>query len=505
MKRFFFLFLCLITFCSCSNEILFENNNHSSVKDSFVKSQLDTNNHICFNVSEHLLKKYLRLFEKKRIPETIKPIVRNNETLAYYVQYCDNKGWDLISADKRLTPVLVSSPRGSLPEDFEYIQNFAPVAGMLQSVVATKESKSTIEDGIWNFLSPNSGYEKTVPIKLENIIKTKGLNGIKGLGEGMWIAVDTIIVDTTIIVPKLITTNWYQSSPFNDYTPQENGSHCPVGCSPIALGQILYKYFKNNPGLHTIPSTASVINSVVSFGPTSSEAWGHLKENSNANCDTTAVFLSWLGWKMGVEYHLDRTGADWSNLTTTLNDYLNFSNGYSVNNNSSTTLKTNFCNTILSSINEGSPLIVESSNLFNDTLHVFIIDYYEQRLYQYCILYQFDPYHIITDDDYYNYPSWRFDWPNGFDPDKDVAEFDEIINMTDVTYIGMNWGWKRISRNHIINENPNDLLFSLRSTTHLLGENGTYYDSDNVNLLWAVSDGHSYSGVTHFVHHLNYK
>lgn len=489
---------------SCSTEL--DENKSVSNENSFENQSISkTYEPSGFYVSESLLKNYLRFFCKNKTVEKIKPITTNNEILAYYVQYVNN-GWDLISADKRLSPILVSSDKGILPDNYEGISCISPVFGMLQSVIDVRKSKCVEENGIWNFLSPGSKYEKNAPIELRNKIFTKSRNGLRGLGEGMWIAIDTLVTDTTISAPRLVNTNWAQDSTsyysfFNKYTPVINNIHCPTGCGPVAVGQLFYKFFKDNPGQFLIPSTASVSGISVSFGSISTEAWGHLHNGYN---DTTAVFLSWLGNRMNSEYNLNKTNTKWDSLKNTLGNYLNYTNGFQVNNSSSSELKNNFCDIILSSIDYGSPIFVGGQDISNDK-HVFLIDYYQRRIISYIIRYQFDPYHVITDDEYYSYPSWRFDWPNNYDPEKDVAEFDEIINLADNVSIKMNWGWLTVTNGIYTLDYPNDLSFTLRTNTLYLGENGSYITNNNINLYWAVGDSHSFNGVLSFLHHFNRK
>ena len=515
IRSLFLIPVCFLIIASCSHELDVVNKSNSDEKVFEKQSLSKTSDTDGFYVSENLLKKYLRFFCKNKTAEKIKPIAKNDEILAYYVQYANNEGWDLISADKRLSPILVSSDKGILPDNFEEISYLSPISGMLHSVIDIRKSNCNDENGIWNFLSPNSKYEKHVPVELKNKIATKAGNGLRGLGQGMWIAVDTIIVDTTISATRLINTNWAQDSAstsffFNRFTPIKNNKHCPVGCGPVAVGQILYKYIKNNPGQNTIPDSATMhSNGSVSFGYYSTQAWGHLGEDANYN---TTVFLSWLGSpsQMNADYQPQKTGTAWIDDTTMLRNYLNFEDGFAVNNSSSNSLKVDFCHILTSSIDNGSPIYVES--FIGNMGHVFLIDCYTRSIYQYIIRYQFDPYHVITDDEFYAYPSWRFDWPNNYDPDKDTAQFDEYINMNDNILINMNWGWgvaitvpdpDNPGTNYTIY--PNTTSFNIYSRTHFIGENGTSYDYDNINFNWAITPNNNYNGVSNFVYNFSLK
>lgn len=517
MNKYLLVLFLFCSFCviSCSEDMLINGKKLETSEEKDFNELLLQRTSGDYIVSENLLNNYLRLFVKGKQVETIKPICKNNETLAYYVQYANNEGWDLISADKRLSPILVSSDNGILPDIFDEISYLSPVSGMLHSVIDIRKSNCNDENGIWNFLSPNSKYERYAPAELKNKIATKSRNGFRGLGQGMWIAIDTLIVDTTISAPRLIVTNWAQDSAstnffFNRFTPIMNNRHCPVGCGPVAVGQILYKYIKNNPGQHTIPDSAYMhSDGSVTFSSYSTDNWEHLGVDANYN---TTVFLSWLGApsQMHAIYQPTQTGTEWINDTTMLRNYLNFEDGFAVNNNSSSSLKGYFCNLVTYSIDNGSPIYAES--FIGDTGHVFLIDYYTRSTYQYIIRYEFDPNHVITDDEFYSYPSWRFDWPNNYDPDKDIAQFDECINMNDNIQIKMNWGWgvaitvpdpNNPGINHTIY--PNSASFSIYSRTHFLGENGTSYDYDNINLYWTISSNKNYNGVSNFIYNFSLK
>ena len=73
-----------------------------------------------------MLEKYLKLVCKGKQVGKIVPIIKKGETLAYYVEFSNNLGWNLIAADTRVTPVLSESPTGYL-----VFQDEGPVNGIL--------------------------------------------------------------------------------------------------------------------------------------------------------------------------------------------------------------------------------------------------------------------------------------------------------------------------------------------------------------------------------------
>ena len=104
-------------FNSCSKDE-YKNLNVSDIQSQNERLSLNfKSKESPFEVSQSLLYKYVRLFKKGVRVKLIEPITESEELLAYYVEYSDNKGWDIIAADTRLTPVLVSSPEGPTTRD----------------------------------------------------------------------------------------------------------------------------------------------------------------------------------------------------------------------------------------------------------------------------------------------------------------------------------------------------------------------------------------------------
>lgn len=496
--RLFVFFVTNLIIFACSVESIEDNikeRNYSPNELAVHTPQSYTS----FSVTPLMLKRFLNLFSVGKNPELIEPIVEKGDTLAYYVQYANNKGWDIIAADTRVAPVLAMSECNQLSLEQNPDQTYSAIGGMLEFVKDIKKDTFSKKNSIWAFLFPNRPYSKNRPISLPttNFYNTK--SGLRGFGQGMWVAVDTTIRYNTTSSPKLTVTNWYQSNPFNKYVRKKNGQHCKVGCAPVAAAQLIYHYYHNNPGYYRIPSKADTLCVPVTFRDSTLTAWSSLVTSDIIlyDCDTTSVFLSWIAEDMNASFDVSQTHADWSDQVRVLNKYFNYRVGFNVGHNNSGQ-QNQFCDTLVSSIFAGSPVYIASNDYYGDG-HVFLIDQCSLSSQEYVIRYIFDPYHNITEYEYYNYPSWYFDWPNNYDPYKDTAEFEESMELSNYLYVKMNWGFRK---NTQTNTNYNNIQFPLRTRSYSIGENGSYLSNEQIVLRWIVSNG-DFSGVLHWAHHFS--
>ncbi|MBO7562838.1 MAG: C10 family peptidase [Bacteroidales bacterium] len=485
------LMICCTLLCaiSCSVDSITDKVSESiDSSNGLIEASPQTNS--SFSVTPSMLNKYLKLFCKKKKPDIIVPIIENGEVLAYYVQYADNKGWDLVAADSRITPILSSSEEGALSIKEKEDLSIDIIHSTLHIIKEIKrDNRYSKINSIWTFLCPGSSYSKKRPSSFLTWDISKTKSGQRGFGQGMWIAQDTSIRELRITSPRLTSTKWHQLEPWNNYTQKENGINCPNGCGPVAAGQIIYKYLHNNPGNHPIPSSATVpINGdTVSFGTKTLTAWTHLVASHlvSDDSDTTAVFLSWLGARMLATYHLNSTGVKWNHFKSVLGDFVNYREGFDVGSN--VIQQNRFCDTVYASITDGSPVIVATTN----QPHYLIIDATVHSNYQYVITYVFDPNHIVTEYEYDNYPSWYFDWPNNYDPDHGIAEIEDCVDLTDNIYIKINWG---------LSSTQDNTNYLLRSRTYSFEEPISMIEYRNFT--WTRGNK-TYSGIDYWMHHFS--
>lgn len=443
------LFLIFIAVCatSCSVESITEcpSGEIETPSEQISLSQEISSNG--FRVTPSMLNKYLNLFCKNKTPESIDVIIDDGDTLAYYVQYGNNRGWDLIAADTRIEPVLSAGSSSSMNALNEDAANVA--MGSLKSVKDVKSSANFKESPSWTFVRPSQ-------------IRTKqNRSSFRGLAEGMWIPIDTVFAYDTIAPNRIIATKWGQGYPWDQYTPLDPDYyftvHTFVGCVPVAVGQILYRYLYLTNGIYDIPDVVTFDNTTglpqfVSF----TTDWSNMAKDStnytSAEKIKTAKFLSWLGYQMNTTYRSIPPGSSTviSEAQSLMSNYLNFD--------SDTTYHSSV---VMSNLMNNMPVYI-SANSNNGQRHSFIIDGYKIIRYQVVIRYQFDPHHLVTEDDYYNFPSWMFEWPNmiefpGYDPDKDPAIKPIATTLFENTFLLMNWGY---------NGNGDDVMYSSYSTSN---------------------------------------
>ncbi len=502
------LFICsfffIVLFSSCSHDSI--DTSVSRLKDTDVV-ELTQTPETNFTVSNGTLSKYLKLFYKGKAIDKVEPIIKDGDILGYLVQYSNNNGWDVISSDIRLSPVLLSCPEGKI--DLTKSEDKLMIQGMIEPYYAKRKEKSgNAINGTWAFLLGKTKIQSASPSGLLPSTKSQNKINGRGLGQGMWLPVDTTIRESIDECPRRTTTTWYQSDPFNKYTPKQNNQHCPVGCSPVAIGQLLYLYYLDDPNKFSIPTVATYSNNedTVYFHNLTTSAWQSLVLTyyPGVICDTVSMFLSWVGKEMGVEYDLNGSRVTWEHETAYLNTKFNYRVGFPVNN---ATMESEFCDTLFSSISYGSPVFISTTKLGTDSLHTFLIDQYKNNVSEYVITYVFDPYHNITEDDMLNYPQWCFQWPGpsyGYDPDKDTAELEVIVNGSYYMYVRMNWGWYPY---HGSVNSINDTYFLLRAKDYYIGEAGTTMDYEQVFLTWTprLNFYGTYSGIYQWAHHFTKK
>lgn len=478
----FLIFLTNITACSTKD---FDNASSASEQMSEESTLVVDNNSLStsFVVSRSMLNRYLRLSKKTNRVSQITPIIRNGDTLLYYVEYSNNSGWDIVSADTRVSPLLAFSSEGSLfSEDNEI--DISPISGLLETITVIKQSNQK-PIGLWQSLSDSKNISHSSM-------------GTRGVGQGMWIPQDTTLRYTSTQTPRLIGTEWHQRDPWDHYTPMPNSSHCKVGCTSVAVGQILYKYLSSNPRpKDTIPTTGVVYTDHTDFSDFSTSAWTYLAKrhslDSLNNCYKTAVFLSWVGHNIGEHYGIDYTYTNDETEKTFLERYLT-PRRWNGGNPSTSYTKNQFCDTLISSLTSGSPVYMVSKYNNTDSLHCFIIDYYLKNEVEFVVRYVFDPYHTVTEDEMLHNPQWCFEWPTDCDPEKEIAECEVLVPYMRDEYVKMNWGWKRNNNG----STPNNTSYLIRSRSYST-EDPTLFTEDYF-LTWSAR-GYTFYSIQYGYHH----
>lgn len=160
---------------------------------------------------------------KRFVPKKQTRSASGDEAAFYIINYADNEGFALISADKRATPVYAYSGSGNLQaEDFEENPGL----------------KIFMKDAIHNFTIEIDSSKIRHPIELpdpkyDDIIRLPKVT-IDGKQYYCWSG-----IKEEIIVDPLVPVAWHQGHPYNYYCYP-----CVTGCGPTAIAQIMayYKY-----------------------------------------------------------------------------------------------------------------------------------------------------------------------------------------------------------------------------------------------------------------------
>lgn len=362
-----------------------------------------------YTVTSEMVCKYINITHKGRRINSLTPIVQNGDTLAYVAQYADSLGWELISGDRRVEPVLAFADNGVL--NYSDTENPAvnAIHGMINIVKTAKESSDTLKNNIWAFLEPKIKGD-TNPIQS------------RGNGTGKWIAIDTVYDSYTTKIPRIIQTHWGQGAEYNSFTPFIDGQHALVGCVPIAVGQVIAQYRKNNHRNIEIPSSANFIGSQLEFYDFSTSNWSVITDTSISSPADDA-FLAYISLDMDLDYGIDGTKGDEDDVTSVLSKY---KLTYSKSNNYDYT-------TIYSNLLSSKPVIIFSGIKDSEKSHAFIIDGLKKQVTQYYVTYMWDPYYELQEGEDSQLPPAETD-------NEGYAWKDTIIDASEIVSFAMNWG-----------------------------------------------------------------
>ena len=410
-KLVLFVSLC-VAMCACNDNALM--NEPIQESETILSRSGETTSAENYTVTPEMVCKYLNIARKGKTINSLTPVIENGDTLAYVAQYADTLGWDLISGDRRLYPVLANSEAGVLNLSDTINPAVGAVKGMIGIVKETKEKNDTLKNNIWKFLEPKE-------------VKTINSPQARGWGFGKWVALDTIYENNSYTRPHIIATKWGQDNPWNTYTPRINGINTKVGCVPVAVGQIIYHFRKNNHRDITLPSTVTFSNSYNGepiFSDSTTSLWSTIELNRDAvvniNNSSTPKFLSYIGKQMNSIYG-EETGTDIANIEPLLSQYkiaynrLNVYNFY----------------TILNDLEVSKPVFISMSG------HSFIIDAYKHSYERMYIEYEWDPNYELQEGDEVVEP------PMDASSSKDgYAYREEEISYYESYSLMMNWGWQ---------------------------------------------------------------
>lgn len=439
-KHLFIGFLALLTI-SCSQE----NSFFPDVETMPCKKTISINN-ADYHVTLNMIQKFLKMREKLDRVEMIQPIIEDGDTLAFYVRF--NQGWELISGDKRVPPILARADEGELNWTDTINPGVNSIRDILNIVRESKLKYNQPLNDLWKFLVPAQSRA------LQGVSSNKDKNSVsnlRGEGQGKWICVDTIYVENTTNSTKLIQTHWAQDGllhEYKQYTPYKfNGTtlqHTKVGCVAVAAGQAInYMKSKKSSDSDSIPFAAYMpyvedgILSVSSY----TNNWGLLNQT-----DYAAKFLSYLGKKINMHYGLNESSSTTEKIRDLLDDYhISYQSHFS-----STSNQYDY-STVYANLLSGNPVIIAARDMTNDEGHSFIIDGYKKLEWYAAVVYMWDPYYELTEWDVVFGDPTLLVGPVGEGGKEVEGDYSTYVHREVITsmgfdiYFSMNWGWGNYS------------------------------------------------------------
>ncbi len=172
----------------------------------------------------------------------------DKDNLAYLVNFEDNKGYALLSADRRADDILALSPEGNLDlSTIEQDYNDGKIPEAALFLLENLENAINLQ-----IESAEEEYDKLLQSAMEKIDcgeDTKARVPVMIDRDDEFIdkgpAVTTNVSDWSTVssgsIDPMVSVEWHQGAPFNNLCPRntQNGKHSPTGCVATAIAQIM--------------------------------------------------------------------------------------------------------------------------------------------------------------------------------------------------------------------------------------------------------------------------
>ena len=286
---------------------------------------------INYIVNQKLAETFLQKLNKCDTVQTVEPIIYQKDTLAFLFNMKSEKGWYLISGDKRSNPILSLAETGNIN-----LKNSAPGAliwlndaiGMVQDIRKANPANTISENyKLWTNLENYITY-------IEKIKDSIAYQKPPDCDEPDQII--DVIYEYTIneSIDPLIQTKWGQGEPWNQTVPAiayNSVERCPTGCVAVAGAQMLYyhHYKSNKPAVayetgicNGYSASANNKSYNFSFSNATNSAWQFMKTHKGVgDWDTLGAklvsnLMGYVGMKVNMNYLLDGSGANTDDLQT---------------------------------------------------------------------------------------------------------------------------------------------------------------------------------------------
>ncbi|MDR0619051.1 MAG: C10 family peptidase [Bacteroidales bacterium] len=280
-----------------------------------------------------------------------------NDTLLYIVEFEDDMGCAVLSADYRIgIDVFAITDRGSLLDHQE------PPISMIDTSIFINE------DGYEDYYCYGASIGSSLlnNIQIVAIQRRDLLDPVDHLNGAIGTTIKTI-------VRPLLKTLWQQYSPFNNKCPKFGAYRAPAGCVAIALAQIMaYHEYPTNP-LANQPSSWNWtgVKEIYKLGTLSPS----LYSGSEIDRNSVATFVHDIGEDCNMTYSIGGSGATFYRAKQCLKHY-GYKNVHATY--CETGFSTNENNKIINSLNNGCPVYMRGRNKSGG--HAWVIDGYIHRI-----------------------------------------------------------------------------------------------------------------------------
>ncbi len=167
--------------------------------------------------------------KKKKVKKSRTFKDKKNREAFYAFSYENDEGFRIISADKRLEPILAYNDSGYFD-----VNSVMEIPGLNDWIISMQEHVTGLRED-------NTNSEKKVNIASGWTHDDKNSTAPYGRTEA---------VSSTISVGPLINTKWGQGCGYNDFTPTKSKGpcgHAPAGCGPVAVAQVMWYHRSKLP------------------------------------------------------------------------------------------------------------------------------------------------------------------------------------------------------------------------------------------------------------------
>ncbi len=223
----------------------------------------------------------------KEIEKVVEYKNEEKNTVCFIVNYKDGKGYTIVSADRRMIPVLAYSEDENFDDKTENM-GIQYWLGIIKDVHKNSQKIKKVADDVEKMWRK---YDK-------QSAKNKRIGSAEDCGP----------LPNNILIPHLTDgiSIWGQGSGYNYYCPNRSGSSCncgkaAAGCGPVAMGQVM-RYHKKQVSFNNTVFTQATFNSMPRWITTSAISNWCTPDGSNNL--SISWLLSSLGQSLNVNYSI---------------------------------------------------------------------------------------------------------------------------------------------------------------------------------------------------------